>query len=336
MFQPLRETLASLGACDPADRVWELVVVDNGCDPTVRDLVELAKSNIPAPVRYVQEPKLGTSHARNRAVHEARAPVVLFTDDDVTFECDWLAKMVAAIDGHPECVFWGGRVEPVWPAGSAGPPAWFDPQRCPMLGDTIVQYRRGAEPRAWDPEHDPPFYTANLALRREDVQRVGYFDTTVGHRGGKRMGMEDSLMVKAIHAAGGRGWYAADAVVNHPVERNRVTRGYARSFAWRQGWLSVDIQQRESVDGKVPRWLYKLAGAQALRGTAQWVHGLVTFKPADAFAGQFDAVFALSKLWHAVTARPVSRADDGKQGGGVGAGSEPAAQQPTLNQGGRT
>lgn len=302
-LEPLRETLESLAACTPPGVEWELLVVDNGCDERVRELV--AGSGVPAPVRYVEEPTLGTSHARNRAVREACAPVILFTDDDVTFDPGWLVKIAEAIEEHCDCDFWGGRVEPVWDQPK---PAWFDEHVCPMLGDTIVQYRQGRTDRYWDPEKDPPFYTANLALRVKRVAAAGYFDTSVGHRGGSRMGMEDSLMVRAISKGGGRGWYAASAVVYHPVTDDRVTKKYARQFAWRQGWLSVQITRREQSSevgcvGRVPMWYYRAATEQAFKGLGGMARGAVQSDSGAAFGGQVHSVFAASKLWHSLFSR---------------------------------
>lgn len=300
--EPFRETLDSLAACAAPGCDWELLIVDNAGDPAVEDLVDRWSDQHPQlRVRYEVESQLGTSHARNHAIDSARASIVLFTDDDVAFEPTWLARMWQAILDHPECVFWGGRVEPRW---LTPVPGWFDPVQCPMLGDTIVQYRRGDEPREWDMREDPPFYTANLALRVDAMNHAGGFDTSVGHRGGVRIGAEDSLMVKAIASAGGRGWYAADAVVHHPVPEERATQQYARKFAWRQGWISLEMLRREAdpsgqTKPPVPRWVYRVAASQWMRGLGQWLQGLATFRPATTFAGRFLMTFAASKLYHA-------------------------------------
>ena len=311
-LEPFRATLESLSVCLPIGINWELLIVDNGCDTAIQQIARGFESTLP--LRYIPEPTLGTSHARNRATREAAAPVILFTDDDVTFDLRWLTCMVAAIANHPGCAFWGGRVEPVW---SITAPAWFDMKRCPMLGDCVVRYQQGDEPRYWDADRDPPFYTANLALRVDRISDAGYFDTTVGHRGGVRMGMEDSLMVQAIHRAGGKGWYAADAVVHHPVTADRLTKPYARRFAWRQGWMSVEQVARQSrVDSdhdnggspsprpaKIPRWFYRVNVEQVLTGAWRWFNGLIRFDSAGRFAGGFVALFNLSKLWHALSRR---------------------------------
>lgn len=296
----LRTTLESLAACEPVDAAWELLVVDNECHEKVREIVEnFAASR--HPIRYIPEPTTGTSHARNRAVKEAAAPIVLFTDDDVTFDTHWLRRMWEQICAQPACQFWGGRVEPVWMVPK---PTWFDPQYCAMLGDTIVQYARGNQSRAWNPASDPPFYTANLALRIDAIRTAGGFDTTVGHRGNVRMGMEDSLMVKSISKAGGQGWYVADAIVNHPVPAERMERQYARQFAWRQGWLSAEMTRRggdlSGTRTKMPRWFYRVALGNLLRGFAQMFVGLVTFHAAKRFGGRINMTFNFSKLWHAM------------------------------------
>ena len=283
---------------------WELLVIDNASETKIEQLVESFTDRLP--VRYIPEPTVGTSHARNRAVREANGPVILFTDDDVTFDRQWLTLMTRAIEEHKDCDFWGGSVNPIW---SCDVPGWFDSDRFPMLGDCVVRYQQGKQQRYWDPTTDPPFYTANLALRVERVAQVGYFDISVGHRAGVRVGMEDSLMVQAIHGSGGKGWYVADAVVHHPVPPSRLTKKYARQFAWRQGWMGVEsIVRRQAREGhikgtgdshKVPRWLYRVAIEQIFMGCGRWARGLIRRDPAERFAGQFAALFNCSKLWHA-------------------------------------
>jgi glycosyltransferase involved in cell wall biosynthesis len=298
--EPLRRTLASLVECAPVQRDWELLVIDNANDPTVKAIVESFQNTLPH-LRYQTEAKLGIAHGRNRATQLARAPVILFTDDDVTLDHEWLLRMVGAIETHPECAFWGGRVEPVWD----GPvPRWFAPNLCESMGDAVVRYQRGTTPRPWDPAGDPPFYTANLALRVERIAQAGYFETTLGHQGKKRLAAEDSLMVLTINSQGGRGWYAADAVVHHPVPAERATRAHARRFAWRQGFISMEMTRRQAaLEGrptKLPRWMYRVALEQSLAGVGQWGKGAATFNPAQAFAGQYRTIFNLSKLYHAI------------------------------------
>jgi len=290
----LEAALDSLARVQAPDAAWELVIVDNDEEHPVRDLADRFRDRLP--IRYVLETKRGTSFARNRAVDEASAPIVLFTDDDVIFDPGWLRAMMRAIRSEPTCDFWGGRVEPIWPGE---PPAWFDTEHCPMLADTVIRYNAGPDNRPWNVDQDLPFYTCNLALRVDAMRRAGGFDTKLGHRGSKRMGGEDTMMIHAITLAGGRGWYAADALLHHPVPMDRLTRSYARSFAWRQGLISIDLLKRQSAGG-VPRWVYPISLRKCATGARLLLAGMLRHDAGRTFAGQFQLLFNVSKLCHAL------------------------------------
>ena len=296
----LRAAMESLAQCDPPGEPWQLLIVDNADEPAVRELVESFKNRLP--VTYVAESKTGVSHARNRALAECTTPVVVFADDDVTFDHAWLRRMADAIAQHDECDFWGGRVKPVWLTDQ---PAWFAPDRCPMLLDMIVHYDGGDEPRAWDRQTLKPFFCANLAMRVDAAQAVGGFDTGAGHFGQRRGAGEDGFMVDALVSRGGRGWYVGDAVVHHPVPPERVTRRFARRFAWRQGWVSAETHRRlEGGDAqRLPRWWYRVAIEQGCRSFGRWIAGLLRFDSAAAFAGEFGMRYNLSRFWHALRRR---------------------------------
>ncbi len=136
---PTRDRSERLGLC--LSRVTELdmpgleiLVVDNApSDEATFDVVATFTGRDPR-VRYVREPSPGVSSARNRALVEARTPIVAFLDDDVTVDQAWLAGLergfrdaegtacvtgpihTAAINGPAELYFdtrvsWGGDME---------------------------------------------------------------------------------------------------------------------------------------------------------------------------------------------------------------------------------
>ncbi len=305
----LPTTLGSLAGAQHPAIDWELLIVDNACEDRVKQIVEGFQDQLP--IRYVQEQETGIARARNRAASNAKGPVVLFADDDVLFDPQWLVRMADAIHSQPQCAFWGGRIEPVWDGVER--PDWFDIDRCPMLGDAIVRYDAGHKPRPWNPNTDPPFYTCNLALRVEAIQQMGMFDVTLGHMGESRGTGEDSWMIKSIARAGGQGWYAADALLHHPVPPQRLTKPYARSFMWRQGRVSVEMLRRQnqalppqeagsqpSPPGRLPRWLYLVSAKGLCAGVGQWLGGLVRCDATQRFMGRLMVVFNTSKLCHAV------------------------------------
>src|SRR5436190_6621269 len=122
----LKGTLEALASQTvPSSLEWEIVVVDNNSRDTTAQVVTAFSKTIATPVRYVFEPELGISRARNRGIREARGSIIAFTDDDVLPSPDWIADLLAAIDrwnAHGV----GGRILPRW---ETSPPRWLTDNR---------------------------------------------------------------------------------------------------------------------------------------------------------------------------------------------------------------
>jgi len=84
----LARCLDSLVLLERAD--LEIIVVDNApSSGNVADVVDAAASRLPG-IRYIAEPRPGSSVARNRGIAETDAEIVAFTDDDVIVDAHWL------------------------------------------------------------------------------------------------------------------------------------------------------------------------------------------------------------------------------------------------------
>ena len=73
----------------PRDIQWELLIVNNNCADDTDRVIENHSHDLP--VRRLFESKQGHCNARNCAVASARGDVIIWTDDDVMVEPDWLA-----------------------------------------------------------------------------------------------------------------------------------------------------------------------------------------------------------------------------------------------------
>src|ERR1035441_3414240 len=70
----------------------ELLVVDNGStDHTPAVIQEFQLNNMN--LLHVSEPRTGVSRARNTGLAAAQGEVILFTDDDLSPDRDWLRKI---------------------------------------------------------------------------------------------------------------------------------------------------------------------------------------------------------------------------------------------------
>lgn len=120
---PLARLLRSLQQLHvPARCSTRVLVVDNDPDGSACEVVAAASG--PLAVAYELEPRPGIAAARNRAVDGARpCHLIVFLDDDMTVEPDWLTNMIDARRQYGADMV-NGVVEPVLDAGHS---PWVDP-----------------------------------------------------------------------------------------------------------------------------------------------------------------------------------------------------------------
>jgi glycosyltransferase involved in cell wall biosynthesis len=220
----LRRALASLlGQTLPAER-YEIVVVDNASRDGTRDQVaQLQRAH--ANLRYVSEPRLGVSHARNAGWRAARAPLVAFLDDDALAPPDWLARAVACfekLEPRPGCL--GGPVAPIWQAPR---PAWLPDSLLPYLTVLELGQPAGAMPRG------KFLYGTNSIFPRERLAEIGGYAPELGPIGRWHRSGEDTFVQKQLLARGLALWYEPELRVEHTVRAERLTRRWLlRRLYW--------------------------------------------------------------------------------------------------------
>src|SRR5215471_10901315 len=102
---------------------YEVIVVDNNSSDATREVVRRIIGEGHPNLRYVFEPKQGSSFARNAGIAAATAEIIAFVDDDVVVAKDWIATIKQAFEDQPEIDCIGGKVVPIW---SAPIPKWLN------------------------------------------------------------------------------------------------------------------------------------------------------------------------------------------------------------------
>jgi hypothetical protein len=158
---------------------------------------------------------------------QSAAPLILFTDDDVTVHDGWADALCGALLS-PAVVAAGGRVLPAW---SGTPPKWLidGPQQA---NAALEDY--GSVSFACGPSRLP--FGANLGFRRAALDSFRQpFDERLGHRGRVAMGHEEWHLLKQLRNAG-EVRYEAAAVVDHHVSASRMDYKTIRRRMWQLGF----------------------------------------------------------------------------------------------------
>ncbi|MGB7587668.1 MAG: glycosyltransferase, partial [Solirubrobacterales bacterium] len=176
----VRETLASIAKCRyPAERC-EVIVVDNA---TAGDAAVRLEKPLPGdmPVRVVRETEPGLSNARNKGLETAAGEIVVFADDDVTVDREWLTRLALPFAGNPRVGATSGLTLP----GALETPTqrWIEGFGGRIGGFDIRTFDLD------DPPPDRPLFPftvgdlgagRNMAFRRHLLQRLGGFDPALG------------------------------------------------------------------------------------------------------------------------------------------------------------
>jgi glycosyltransferase involved in cell wall biosynthesis len=240
----LRHTLASLAALSTSSS-WEVVVCDNNSSDDTRAVVEDAAKTFPAPLRYVFEVAPGRSAALNTAIAHSSGDIILTTDDDVRVPADWLEQADRALT-TPGCDYIGGRVSPLWRGTQ---PAWL-PNHGGRLWAVIALIDYGPVPFEFT-QRMP--LGVNMAFKREVFTVVGGWDTRIGRKAGTLLGQEVREWCVRARAAGVRGWYAPQVIVQHVIPAERLNKRYFRRWFYWRGISRALLYQQHGLDMENPQ-----------------------------------------------------------------------------------
>jgi glycosyltransferase involved in cell wall biosynthesis len=236
----------------PAGLVWELIVVNNNCSDHTDEIAKKHSSALP--LRLVNEPTPGKVHAANRAFGEARGDLILWTDDDVLVDPDWLGAFAAGAARHPDAAGFGGPIDPWFPA-DPDPVllAAFPPLRMGFCGLDI-----GPDERTM--AADEYGYGANMGFRAAAVRGIR-FNKSLGRFKDFMGGHEDKDYQDRVRAAGGRIVWLPGMRVRHYVDPARMTARHMADYYYGVG--ASDVRRDGVPVGPrllgAPRYLYRVA-----------------------------------------------------------------------------
>ncbi|MET0266184.1 MAG: glycosyltransferase [Duganella sp.] len=236
----------------PPAQPWQLVVVDNA---STDDTPAILAGYLPRlPLQCLHEARRGKNFALNTALDSLTAPLatddlLIFTDDDVIPDPDWLQQWERCAADHGAYAIFGGAILPDW---SAPAPDW-------LLHHTPLGLTFGlTAPGLTDgPLYPGLVWGANMLLRRRLLAQGERFDTSVGPAEGDYAMGSETEMLRRLARAGNGAWHCSSARVAHHIRAHQLTPAYALQKARRFG----RGKYRQDSPGQFPEW----------RGMPRWM-----------------------------------------------------------------
>ncbi len=260
----LDRTLDALMRAEPPSVPVDILVVANACgDDTAARLRKRAQAGNPFPLRWVEEPLPGKSHALNRALKLLASDAAAFVDDDQRVAPDFLVEACAALDRQPDAGILCGRLLPDWDGSE---PAWVhDTGRWRIYPPPVASFDAGDRARELDLDDVlPP--GGDIIVRREVLERVGEFSVELGPHGHDLLGGEDIDYLRRALGQGVRLWYEPRILQYHAVEADRLRLRELLAKAFQRSRSSVRIA-RQGPD-RIPRYMWKKIAIYLLQGLA--------------------------------------------------------------------
>lgn len=222
----LRKALRSLTQQTLDTDLYEILVVDNNSTDQTKKVATEEFSHLPN-LKYLFEPILGLSQARNTAWKHSRGQYIAYLDDDAIASPQWLEKILEVFNTNeprPGCV--AGKVEPIWEEPR---PDWLSDKLLPYL--TVIDWSdtptilKGSKYAAG----------ANMTFPKEVIEEIGGFETRLGRKGKNLLSNEEVYVRDQLNSLDYEIHYHPQASVQHHVSGSRLKKQWFLDRSYWQG-----------------------------------------------------------------------------------------------------
>jgi glycosyltransferase involved in cell wall biosynthesis len=214
----------------------ELIVVCDGVQPASAAVAERHGARV-----LTLRDRKGANAARNAGVAAATSDLLVLIDDDIEAPPAWLRALLAGVRRSPRHEVFGGPIRARLEGGG--------PRSCGREPAPITTLELGPKDR-----DAPRVWSANMAIARSAIDRIGPFDETITGRG------EEEEWELRYAAHGGRIRYIADAWLEHRRSPEDATVDVLARASYRLGRTARRNDLRNGAAPPIRRELRTLAG----------------------------------------------------------------------------
>jgi len=202
--------------------IISIIIIENGKKNNAKEISLNYKKELP--IKYLYSEKSGLSLARNIGIQEAQSDIIIFFDNDMTFERTTLVEYDKAIQKYGLSFFYGG---PVLPNYEEKPPKWIN-QYLPWsakgfsLGDKIQT------------TNTPVFLGGNHAVPKKLFDELGNYDDMCATDTLGMVGEETRLQERLLNS-GYKGKFIPLAISYHWVPKDRCSKSWTLQRRYRAG-----------------------------------------------------------------------------------------------------
>lgn len=247
----LGRTLEQFCALVPPPGGWKLLVVNNASTDRTEQLVLGFGNRLP--LEYLIEPRLGKPYALNTGLKHVAGDLVVFADDDVLPDPDWLVAWRSAADRNPGYAIFGGTIDLQY---ESDPPAWFS-KGAEKHWEGFLFARTYPRPEGPIPPTES-IQGGNMAIRTAALAHDTRFDDRFFAGPLGLMG-EEIEFVYRLAARGNKTCFIPSARVRHIVQPGQFAwRRMLRRF-YRHGKMMAVLEvqrncRRPAQIFHIPRW----------------------------------------------------------------------------------
>lgn len=242
----LPKMLDSICRLSPASPHYNIIIVNNGSTDNTASIINLFSTKLP--IKLIEQSIRGKNHALNLAIREELGDLVVFTDDDVITDPNWLIELSLCAEANPDHDIFGGSILPYW---EKRPEEWLI-KSVPIgityaITDENLKYGDIFPGLIWGP---------NMMVRKRIFEQGHQFNSAIGPNSGQYiMGSETEFNLRMAEQ-GFKCFFCPAARVQHIIRDNQTEQAWILRRAFRFGRNKYYQDHRGTEPKNSDRWFF--------------------------------------------------------------------------------